>query len=398
MKKRNTKKIILSVLCTNSFRPIKTHSGEIRNYFNRTFLQNDIYIVGKKIRTLKLSLFNNGTLDYFFKIDNSLSMSIYFYGKEFVLNKAKSNTGVFCVLFICGIFFLSCAGIKFTDRYAFSDKDDTEFLQKLLDGDSKKIVIPGNKTWITKPLFIRNKENVEIVFERGCTISAKAGEFHDPLDFLITLTDCKNVKLTGYGAALKMRKKDYVSRAYKYSQWRHGIVIFRCENTEIAGFRIQSTGGDGVYIGQRGKEQRACKNITLRDLTLEDNYRQGVSVISADGFLMENCVVFGTGGHLPKSGIDFEPNNEYEVFNNCIVRNCSFMFNKGSGIHIYLYYFNEKSAPVDITIENCISAHNLAAVSVMKAGKARGKITFINCDFKGLNYINVPKSLKIINQ
>lgn len=317
---------------------------------------------------------------------------------ESTVFKPICNCTVLLFLF-AGIFFISCTSVKFYDSYAFSDKDDTEFLQSLLNSESKRIVIPGGKIWVTRPLFIRNKENTEIVFEKGCTVLAKANEFKELQDFLIHLTDCKNVKISGYGASLRMRKNDYVyGRDYRRSEWRHGIAVFRCENTEIAGFRIQSTGGDGVYIGQRNKQESVCKNIVLRDLTLEDNYRQGVSIISADGLLMDNCAVFGTRGHLPKSGIDFEPNSEYEVLKNCVIRNCSFMYNKGSGIHIYLKMFSEKTEPVDITIENCISAYNFAAVSIMKTEGVRGKITFVNCNFKGLQYIKAPKTLQITSK
>lgn len=330
-----------------------------------------------------------GIWTIFFKWVIVFYMSIY--DKNF-----RYRTLAFFLFCLFLISFFSCKTIKSSgDIYEPAGKDDTEFLQNLLNSNSKKIIIPGNKTWITKPLFIQNKENTEIVFERGCIIKAARGEFKDITDFLITLSDCKNVKLTGYGALLKMRKDDYTSRAYKYSQWRHGIAVFRCENTDIAGFRIQSTGGDGIYIGHR---ERCCKNIGLKDLILENNYRQGVSVVSADGFVMENCAVFGTRGQLPKSGIDFEPNNEYEVLKNCVVRNCSFMYNKGSGIHIYLDKFGEKTEPVDIVIENCISAYNLAALSIMKAKNVKGKIKFINCTFKGLQYISVPKTLEIIEE
>ncbi|PIE98049.1 MAG: hypothetical protein CR988_05340 [Treponema sp.] len=306
-----------------------------------------------------------------------------------------------CFLFVCVLLvFTGCMSFDFSDDYAKNKADDTAYLQKLFDSKAAKVVIPANPKgcpWITDRLYLKGVKNKTIEFAPGCIIMAKAGAFHDPLDFLITINDCKDLKLIGYGATLQMRKKDYQKAGYLKSQWRHIIALWKSENVAIEGLKLASSGGDGVYIGVKSKVP--SKNITLRNLVIEDNHRQGVSVIGVDGFLMEGCSVFGTDGHLPQAGIDFEPNPDCYGFTRCVVRNCSFVFNTGSGIHIFLRNADSTTHPIDIIFENCVSKHNAAAISIMQVKRGvKGKIIIKNCDFKGIQFINTPKSLIVTDK
>jgi hypothetical protein len=79
----------------------------------------------------------------------------------------------------------------------------------------------------------------------------------------------------------------------------------------------------------------------------DNNYRQGISVITAKNLLIENCVFKNTGGTAPSAGIDLEPNRSDESLANIIVRNCVFENNDVLGIHMYLNYL---TGPVEVSV------------------------------------------------
>lgn len=299
--------------------------------------------------------------------------------------------GLLCCL-LCSC--VSSKQISSMDTNVHISVDNTEELQLLLDSPEDLIIIPfREQPWITGPLFLRAR-NKRIVFEDGCTIIAKKGIFLDTGDCLLSINDCENIEIEGYNAVLQMQKKDYMSSSYEKGQWRHGISLRRSRNIRISGLEIRETGGDGIYIGQN-KTEMVCENIELIDLKLEENYRQGVSVISVRNFVMNNCTVRGTRGTLPMAGIDFEPNSGLYGFTGCVIKNCTFMNNSGPGILVYLKKLTPNHPFTDIQIENCISKKNNFSINVQVPKGVNGKITVSNSDFSWLKFIRTPKSFTV---
>jgi len=231
------------------------------------------------------------------------------------------------------------------------DKDDsTDLLQKALDSEYKVIIIPAETgPWITNPLYL-NRDNLTIILEEGAQLLAKRGSYIEKGDSLLTINGVQNITIYGYGSAITMWREDYDNKPYYHSEWRHGIKILSSNKINIYGLTIQETGGDGIYISQIRKENFPLfsSNIIIKDMKLIDNYRQGISVISARNLLIDNCYISGTKGTLPEAGIDFEPNRSTESFVNCKVTNCEITQNNGAGILVWLKSLDENSTPIDI--------------------------------------------------
>jgi hypothetical protein len=99
--------------------------------------------------------------------------------------------------------------------WGFNEKDSTAALQAAIDSGAEKIFIPNmDKDWIVEPLFL-NTDDQEIIFEAGVVVIAKKGSFKGTNDSLFTAEDKQNITLRGYGATLRMHKKDYHSDAYR---------------------------------------------------------------------------------------------------------------------------------------------------------------------------------------
>ena len=64
--------------------------------------------------------------------------------------------------------------------------------------------------------------------------------------------------------------------------------------------RIAESGGDGIYLGQ-GRNGETCRNTVIRRCDCDRNHRQGVSVITANGLLIEDTKLRNTIGTAPKA-------------------------------------------------------------------------------------------------
>lgn len=241
--------------------------------------------------------------------------------------------------------------IAFASAWGFDPEDATAALQGAIDSKARVVIVPFmGAPWVIRPVKLRS--DLELVFEAGVLIQAKAGEFLGGGDSLFRAVDATNITVRGMGATLRMRKKDYQAAPYPKAEWRMGLAFLGCRDVRVEGLRIESSGGDGIYIGS-SQTHRWCENVTLSHCICHDNHRQGISIISAVHLLIENCVLSGTEGTPPEAGLDLEPDSPDERLMDCVIRNCIVSDNAGNGILVWLKPLTASSAPVSIRFENC---------------------------------------------
>jgi len=234
--------------------------------------------------------------------------------------------------------------------FGFNPVDATSALQAAIDTGADTVIVPNMGTdWIIRPVFL-NYSNQEIIFEEGVVVTAKAGEFHGQADSLFTGWTKDNITITGYGATLRMNKQDYLGPGYTFSESRMGLRLYSFSNLVIQGLTIRDTGGDGIFLGVDIAPTRNT-DVVIRDVVLENNYRQGISVVSAENLLIENSIIRTTGGTSPQSGIDFEPNYDYDRLINVVVRNTVFEGNETAGFLLNLFPYVDTSL-VSGSVEN----------------------------------------------
>ncbi len=280
--------------------------------------------------------------------------------------------------------------------WGFNKEDSTEFLQAAIDSGVPKLVIPYmGDPWIVRPIKLRSK--LEIVFEPGVLVLAKKGEFKGGGDSLFSAIDETDIAIRGYGATLRMHKKDYQSEAYQKAEWRMTLRFMGCKRVLVEGLRMESSGGDGIYIGSSG-QNRWSEDVVIRNCVCHDNHRQGISVTSAQNLLIENCILSDTSGTAPGAGIDLEPDSADERLVNCVIRNCIMENNEGHAMLVYLKPLTSESEPVSVRFENCLCrmGHSAGlpldafkdydrmgwagmAVGAVKDDGPKGIVEFINC-------------------
>ena len=303
-----------------------------------------------------------------------------------------------CVL-ACSRISSFASDVRVSERFGYDPLDATRFLQAALDSGASQIVIDKKDApWFTNPLRVRSS-NQEIVLEDGVELVAKRGAYKGPGDMLLTLRCVTNVTLRGgVGSGLRMWKCDYTNASlYAKSEWRHAVAIYSSDNVVVEGLRIIGGGGDGIYLGEG---QRGCPNthVSIRNVSCLECNRQGISVITADGLLVENATLSNTCGAPPESGIDFEPNRPWQVLSGIVLRNCTFENNAGHGLEIEPICLSNNSRPLDIRVENCVSRGNKKGKIRLQKGRnplheVRGKVVCRDCRF--LDDGQTPDGLRV---
>lgn len=267
--------------------------------------------------------------------------------------------------------------------WGFSPEDSTDQLQAALDSGVPKLTIDDvGAPWITRPLTLRS--NQAITFERGVELRAKEGAYKGGNDCLLSAVNVEKISLSGPGATLRMRRSDYDQpELYKKAEWRHCLQIKSSQDITVVGLTLAESGGDGIYLGT-SRPGVTNTNIIIRDVVCDRNYRQGISVITAENLLIENTVMRDTDGTNPRAGIDFEPNRPGERLVNVVMRNCVSENNAGCGYVLYVKPMNSTSEPISVTLENCRATGNKGAAFALMTGDSLvdavdGFVTLKNC-------------------
>jgi len=275
--------------------------------------------------------------------------------------------------------------------WGFDAADSTRALQAAIDSRVPRLIVDNmGAPWITDKL--RLVSDQEIVFEKGVEVLAKKDAFRGKGDSLFSLIGVTNVTLRGYGATLRMRRADYDAPPYAKAEWRTVLNINSSANIDVLGLTLAESGGDGIYLGCVRPEW-PNRDILIKDVVCDRNYRQGISVISCENLLIENTVMRGTAGTAPAAGIDFEPNRSGERLKNCVMRNCVTENNQGDGYDFYLPNLTRDSEPLSIRLENCRSIGDRAGVMITTGNAVeeavRGAMTFKDCRFENAQHTGI---------
>jgi hypothetical protein len=245
------------------------------------------------------------------------------------------------------------------------EADATTALQAALDSAAHTVVIDGQpgELWRTRPLYLR-RSDLRVIFAAGVVLEAVRGQFRGTSDALLTATNVRNVTLQGgVGSALAMHKADYATRSlYAFSEHRHTLALYGVRGFAVSNLEMRSSGGDGCYLDN-------CSDVHILNCLLTDHYRQGISVISAVGLLVEETTMANTNGTPPSAGVDLEPNLPSHQLRNITFKRCAALNNSGSGFRLYLHALRNSSEPPSVRFEDCVveggrgAAYEVSAVA-----------------------------------
>eukprot|EP01043_Picozoa_sp_COSAG02_P065280 COSAG02_NODE_9800_length_2108_cov_1.418616_1_plen_396_part_00 len=158
---------------------------------------------------------------------------------------------------------------------------------------------------------------------------------------------------------------------YNFTEHRHAISAQGVQGLSLFSLRIESSGGDGIDLSAN------LVDIEIRNVIATDNYRQGMSVISAVNMLVQDCVFARTRGTAPESGVDFEPDFAGDRLTNISFINVSTVANHGAGFSIWTGNLRENGLPIDLTFINCTNSADEGSGINIGAAKNPGAVEFM---------------------
>lgn len=243
--------------------------------------------------------------------------------------------------------------------------DDTVPFQAALDAASSLgqilcVTTPATGYRIG-PVFV--KDGTTLVFDPGVVIHAIATLGVN--DRLINIADANQVTIYGNGALIDMESQ------YTSGDQRHGIDIVGSGLVHVEGLRVNNCAGDGIHIsGSRTGATNSCSNVTIRGCIVDSNRRDGMSVVSAigclvDGGLALNAGQGGAGGSAPQGGISVQPGASNHSIRNVVIRNVGTRNNAaGPGVAVGAGAFNNTGNPFEVLVEGHHSQEDLTGFQV----------------------------------
>ncbi len=90
---------------------------------------------------------------------------------------------------------------------------------------------------------------------------------------------------------------------YPKAESRMVVNLQGCSDVSIEGLTLRDSGGDGIIVAWRAQSQMVLE-YRIKDVLCDNNYRQGMSIISCDGLTVEHCQFNNTWGTPPLCGVD----------------------------------------------------------------------------------------------
>ena len=202
--------------------------------------------------------------------------------------------------------------------------DDTAAIQAAIDeiaGTGGTVLVPNGTYLINVEASLTLKSNMTLRLSKGAIL--KAIPTRRQKYSVISIAGASNV--TVIGGTLEGERKEHLGQS---GEWGWGIRVEKgASHITISGVTSKKMWGDGFYV-------EGATDVRFCSITAEDNRRQGLSIIEADGLVVTASIFKNTRGTRPSSGIDLEPDRATQKISNVRIQNSQFLDNAGSGILI----------------------------------------------------------------
>lgn len=246
-------------------------------------------------------------------------------------------------------------GTVYADEFGYNAVDATDALQKAINSGASKVIVRnmGSPWYVNKTLEVNYRSHFTLQLENGVQIQDKDGAFWDNeyTEKLIRFMGGDHLLLDGYGAELKMRKSQYLASPYLPSEFRVGLFLCGVEDMTVQGVTIRDAGSDGISVDYGYKHY--SENVLIKDVLVDNSYRNGVSICSGNNITLDNVSIKNTSGTAPQFGLDIEPYFDFHRVTNILVKNCTFIDNAAGSVTIVPMIF-DITAPVSVTIKDSV--------------------------------------------
>lgn len=249
--------------------------------------------------------------------------------------------------------------------------DITDILNKKINS-TNTVVIPKGRFKIDAVKSIVLKDNISIRLDPKTYLEVIPNKEKNYQVFRIH--NVKNINISGGNLI-----GDKYSHLDSKGEWGMGVEIKDSQNINISNMNIDKMWGDAIYIGTNGKNSNY--NISLFNIKMNDNRRQGLSIISVEGLIANNIKISNTKGRSPMNGVDIEPNNNSNILKSIRFENLKSVNNVAAGFQVSLHKYNESKNEISIELNNYIDSGSRFGIKINGiTTPVKGSILINNAD------------------
>jgi parallel beta-helix repeat protein len=203
--------------------------------------------------------------------------------------------------------------------------DDTTAIQNAINavgGTGGTVLVPDG-VYMVNATAIQSGGNHGLALKSAMTLKLSPGAVLKAIPnavdtyAIVMLSGLSDVSIVG--GTIEGERKDHMGSAGESGM---GISIESSQNVVVEALTAKECWGDGFYVSGTSKK------VTFCGVTSDHNRRQGMSIVGADGVLVQGSTFQNTTGTLPEAGIDIEP-NPGETVNDVLIQACTFINNAG---------------------------------------------------------------------
>jgi polygalacturonase len=218
--------------------------------------------------------------------------------------------------------------VNVRDKGATGDSrtDDTAAIQAAIDeiaGSGGTVLVPAGTYLVDAATANQLKLKSDMTFKLAKGAILKAIPNSAEGYAVLTISGVSNVRVVG--GTLQGDRPEHQG---KKGQWGMGIrVDGGASQVTVSGVTAVHMWGDGFYV-EKASDVKFCS------VTADNNRRQGLSIIDANGVLVTGSVFKNTHGTRPSAGIDLEPDTPTQEITNIRIERSKFLNNAGGSIQI----------------------------------------------------------------
>ncbi|WP_374459795.1 hypothetical protein [Chryseobacterium taeanense] len=255
-------------------------------------------------------------------------------------------------------------------------QDYTVYIQKAIN-ENTTVLLPNFPVLINDK-GLQLKDNSNLLFDENSQLKLKATDRAGYA--IINISNKKNVSI--YNVKILGDRNIHLGTR---GEWGMGIRVNDANNIKIYNPIVKNCWGDGIYIG--GKN--FSSNVNIIGGLIDNNRRNGISIIGGDNILLQDLVISNSNGANPQTGVDLEPNNQQNKKLNITLKSIITFNNVLSGLTFYLDNFkgNEISNDVQIRVTDYKDLYSKNGISYSNRKSQikkslQGNIMLNNIDLK----------------
>ena len=243
------------------------------------------------------------------------------------------------------------------------ETDDTAAIQGCLD-NVEQVIIPDGTYMIDATTSVKPNSNNTLTLTENAILKAITND--ETHYAVIKIDNVSNVEISG--GTVQGERSTHTGETGEWGQCVS--VINGSSNIKLSNITLKDGWGDGLYIND-------ATNVYSSNLKILNNRRNGISVISVNGYISDGDFIKDTNGTNPQFGVDIEPNYATDAIIGVVFNNTHLVDNTNGGIKVDLKFLDNTSDDADVTV-NGMLCENSTGIKVIKSDNVNGVITFNN--------------------